>query len=107
MTINETVSLEKIFKVLKEKNEEKHVFNNKEISEQEENIIDYKHLLDNLDKQIAIIESTKHNNDETINALLILRTKILDFIWHYEQLDNLLLKLLKQYDFKESNSHLY
>lgn len=98
MKIDDSTTIDKIFSVIKDKNKEKKAISYKELFEQEGNVLDFKNLLQDLDKQIKIIEAVKNDNNATIEALLFLRLRILDFIWHYDQLDALFLKLIKKYD---------
>lgn len=100
MNINKTDTINKIFNIIKEKNKGRQALNDEELSEQDENIHDFNSLLQSVDKQISILEKVKHDNNATIEGLLLLRSKVLDFIWHYEQLDDLLLKLIRTYDFQ-------
>ena len=99
MNINESKIPMEILRIIKILNEKKQAIESAEISEQESNIEDYEKLLKDIHKRIYKIEKIKSNN-ELIEEILLLRIKLLDIIWHYEQLDEMLLKLIQKYDFE-------
>lgn len=78
--------------------ENKIIFNKSELQEEKENLDDFVFATDELKRLInELALCDKQNREEIMEKVMLIRMKIIDIMWHYEQLYNITTKFIQQY----------
>ncbi|CAL1525582.1 hypothetical protein CNT_KDOLBLKC_03813 [Bacillus subtilis] len=74
------------------------IISKEELKEQHENLHDFKKLIESLDKLLEESKTVDYNNPDSIDKNLMNIHKLMtSFEWHFSEIDDLTVTLLKNY----------